>query len=97
LGAIAGPIGIYNLIGDASRLGFVYLLNFVALISVNLAILNLLPFPALDGGRLLFVAIEAIIRRPIKPVIANTLNTIGFGLLLLLMAVIAVSDVFKLL
>lgn len=97
LGAIAGPIGIYGLIDDASRLGFVYLLNFVALISVNLAILNLLPFPALDGGRLLFVIIEAIIRRPIKPIIANTLNTIGFVLLLLLMAVIAISDVFKLL
>lgn len=97
LGAIAGPIGIYGLISDASRLGFVYLLNFTALISINLAILNLLPFPALDGGRLLFVVIEAIIRRPIKPIVANTLNTIGFVLLLLLMAVIAVSDVFKLL
>ncbi len=97
LSTIAGPIGIYSLVGDASRLGLVYLLNFVALISINLAILNLLPFPALDGGRLLFVIIEAIIRRPINPKIANALNTIGFGLLILLMAVIAVSDVFKLL
>lgn len=97
LGAIAGPIGIYSLISDASRLGFVYLLNFTALISINLAILNLLPFPALDGGRLLFVVIEAIIRRPIKPQIANILNTVGFVLLLLLMAVIAISDIFKLL
>ena len=82
---------------DASRLGFVYLLNFTALISINLAILNLLPFPALDGGRLLFVIIEAVIRRPINPKVANTLNMIGFALLLLLMAVIAVSDVMKLL
>ncbi|MCX6712181.1 MAG: site-2 protease family protein [Candidatus Vogelbacteria bacterium] len=97
LGTIAGPIGIYGLVSDASRLGFVYLLNFTALISINLAILNLLPFPALDGGRLLFVVIEAIIRRPINPKIANALNTIGFGLLILLMAVIAISDVFKLL
>ena len=97
LGAIAGPIGIYSLVGDASRLGLVYLLNFVALISINLAILNLLPFPALDGGRLLFVIIEAVIRRPINPKIANTLNMIGFALLLLLMAVIAVSDILKLL
>jgi regulator of sigma E protease len=96
LSAIAGPIGIYSLISDASRMGFVYILNFVVLISVNLAILNLLPFPALDGGRLLFVGIEAIIRRPIKPQIANILNTIGFVLLLLLMAVIAVIDIFKL-
>ncbi len=97
LGAIAGPIGIYGLISDASRLGFVYLLNFTALISINLAILNLLPFPALDGGRLLFVGIEAIIRRPINPKIANILNTVGFALLILLMLVIAVSDIFKLL
>jgi regulator of sigma E protease len=97
LGAIAGPIGIYSLVSDASRLGFVYLLNFTALISINLAILNLLPFPALDGGRLLFVIIEAVIRRPINPKVANTLNMIGFALLLLLMAVIAVSDVMKLL
>jgi len=96
LGAIAGPIGIYSLISNASQMGFVYILNFVALISINLAILNLLPFPALDGGRLLFVAIEAIIRRPIKPIVANTLNTIGFALLLFLMAVIAISDIFKL-
>ena len=97
LGAIAGPIGIYRLINDANRLGFVYLLNFIALISINLAILNLLPFPALDGGRLLFVGIEAVIRRPINPKVANTLNMIGFALLILLMLIIAVSDIFKLL
>lgn len=97
LSAVAGPIGIYSLLNDASRLGLVYLFNFVALISINLAILNLLPFPALDGGRLLFVIIEAIIRRPIKPKIANALNLVGFVLLIALMLVIAVSDVFKLL
>ncbi len=97
LGAIAGPIGIYSLIDDASRLGFVYILNFVALISINLAILNLLPFPALDGGRLLFVIIEAVIRRPINPKVASALNLIGFVLLILLMFIIAVSDIFKLL
>lgn len=97
LTAVAGPIGIYGLMADAERLGLVYLLNFVAMISINLAILNLLPFPALDGGRLLFVAIEAIIRRPIKPVIANTLNLIGFSLLIILMVIIAGSDILKLL
>lgn len=97
LTAVAGPIGIYALMSDATRLGLVYLLNFMAIISINLAILNLLPFPALDGGRLLFVVIEAIIRRPIKPSIANALNMVGFVLLILLMLVIAVSDVTKLL
>jgi regulator of sigma E protease len=97
LTAVAGPIGIYSLMNDATHMGLVYLLNFVAIISLNLAILNLLPFPALDGGRLLFVAIEAIIRKPIKPVVANTLNMIGFVLLILLMLVIAGSDIVKLL
>lgn len=97
LAAVSGPIGIYSLMNDATKMGLVYILNFMVVISVNLAIINLLPFPALDGGRLLFVAIEAIIRRPIKPVIANTLNMIGFALLILLMVVIAVSDVAKLL
>jgi len=97
LSAVAGPVGIYGLMVDAKSLGFVYLLNFVAMISLNLAILNLLPIPALDGGRILFVLIEAIIRRPIKPVIANTLNLIGFILLIILMVIIAGSDILKLL
>lgn len=96
LAAVSGPIGIYSLMDDASKMGLVYILNFMVVISVNLAIINLLPFPALDGGRLLFVAVEAVIRRPIKPIVANTLNMIGFGLLLLLMLVIAVSDILKL-
>ncbi len=96
LTAVAGPIGIYALMSDATRLGLVYLLNFMAIISINLAILNLLPFPALDGGRLLFVVIEAVIRRPIKPSVANALNLVGFVLLILLMLVIAISDILKL-
>ena len=97
LGAVAGPIGIYSLMNDATRMGIVYLLNFMAIISVNLAIINLLPFPALDGGRLLFVVIEAVIRRPLNPKVASALNMVGFILLILLMIVIAVSDILKLL
>jgi regulator of sigma E protease len=94
--AVSGPVGIVGLVGDATRLGFAYLLMFTAVISINLGVINLVPFPALDGGRLLFVAIEAIIRRPISPKIANTLNTIGFVLLLLLMVVITYKDIVKL-
>lgn len=93
---VAGPIGIAGLVGDASRLGFVYLLSFTAIISIHLAVINLVPFPALDGGRLLFVLIEKIKGSPIKPKIANTLNVVGFSLLILLMIVVTVSDVFKL-
>lgn len=96
LSQVAGPVGIVGLVGDASKLGFIYVLSFTAFISINLAVINLLPFPALDGGRLLFVAIEAVSRRPINPKIANGLNIVGFGILILLMVVVTVSDVWKL-
>ncbi len=93
---LSGPVGIARLVGDAGKLGFVYLLSFTAFISLNLAVLNLVPFPALDGGRILFVIIEAIIRKPIKPKIANTVNAIGFGLLLAFMLFITYKDIAKL-
>ncbi len=93
--AVSGPVGIVGIVGDASALGFVYLLTLTALISINLAIINLLPFPALDGGRLFFIIIEAIKGSPIKPVIANTANGIGFLLLILLMVVVTYSDIVK--
>ena len=93
---LSGPVGIARLVGDASRLGFVYLLSFTGFISLNLAVLNLIPFPALDGGRILFVIIEAIRRKTIHPRVANTVNAIGFGLLILLMLFITYRDVMKL-
>lgn len=93
LSSIAGPVGIVSLVGDASALGFVFILNFTAFISINLAIINLLPFPALDGGRLLFLFIEVVKGSPIKPNIANTVNTIGFALLILLMLVVTYNDI----
>jgi regulator of sigma E protease len=96
LGAVSGPVGIASYLNQAREFGVATLLMFVAVISINLAVVNLLPFPALDGGRLLFVAIEAIIRRPISPKVANTLNAVGFALLLTLMLVITVSDIAKL-
>lgn len=95
LSAVTGPVGIAGLVGDAAKLGFSYLIMFTAVISINLGVLNFVPFPALDGGRILFVIIEAIIRRPIKPVIANTVNAIGFGLLILLMIVVTYRDIVK--
>ncbi len=96
LSAITGPVGIVGLVGDASDFGFVYLLGFTAFISINLAIINLIPFPALDGGRLLFLLIEAIKRSPIKPIVANTANAIGFAILVLLMLVVTYNDIAKL-
>ncbi|MEK7669243.1 MAG: RIP metalloprotease RseP [Patescibacteria group bacterium] len=93
---IAGPVGIIGLVGDASRLGFAYLLTFTALISINLAIINLVPFPALDGGRILFVIIEGIIKRPINPKFAQIANTAGFALLIALMLFITYRDILRL-
>lgn len=94
--SVSGPVGIAGLVGEASHFGFGYLLSFAALISINLAVINLIPFPALDGGRLLFVVIEAIIRKPINPKIANSVNAVGFILLLILMVFVTVSDVSRL-
>ncbi len=96
LNDVTGPVGMVGIVGDAYKFGFVYLMSFAALISVNLAIVNLLPFPALDGGRLFFLAIEKIKGSKMNPKIANTANMIGMGLLLLLMVVITFHDVMKL-
>lgn len=97
LSAVAGPVGIVSLVGDAASFGLTSLLLFTAIISLNLAVINMLPFPALDGGRLVFVAIEAVTRRPINPVWVMRLNTLGFILLLILMITITYSDITKLL
>jgi len=93
---VAGPVGIIGLVGDASRLGFTYLITFTALISINLAIINLVPFPALDGGRIVLVAIEGITRRKMNSRIIHTLNNVGFFLLIALMLVITYRDILKL-
>ncbi len=96
LSQVSGPVGIAGMVGEARHIGFSYLLGFIAMISLNLAVLNAVPFPALDGGRVLFVAIEVIIRKKIKPVIANWANTIGFGTLIALMVFVTYKDILKL-
>lgn len=96
LSQVSGPVGIAKVVGEARALGFVYLLTLTAVISINLAIINLLPFPALDGGRLLFVAIEAVTRRPIHPKVVRWTNTVGFAFLIILMLVVTTHDIIKL-
>ena len=95
LSQVSGPVGIISMVGDAFNFGFVYLLSFIALISINLAVINLIPIPALDGGRLLFVLIEAVKGSPIKARTANWLNLIGFAALILFMLFITFSDILK--
>lgn len=95
LAQVSGPVGIAGAVGDAYDQGLTPLFTIIALISINLALINLLPIPALDGGRLLFVVIESIIRRPIPTVFAQGVNLAGFAFLILLMVVVTASDVFK--
>ncbi len=96
LAQVAGPVGMVTLVGDAKDLGFSYLIFFTAMLSINLAVINLIPFPALDGGRLFILLIEAVKRSPLNPKFVNGLNAVGFALLLLLMLVITYSDILKL-
>ncbi len=91
--SVSGPVGIAVLTRDVTALGFIYLLQFTAILSVNLAIINAIPFPALDGGRVLFLLIEKLRGRKLNIKAEQVANTIGFVLLLLLMVVVTVKDV----
>ena len=96
LSSVTGPVGMVGIVGQAFQFGWAYLFSFAALISVNLAIINLIPFPALDGGRLLFLLIEKIKGSRISPNIANAINTVGFALIILFMIVVTYHDIVKL-
>ncbi len=90
---LAGPIGIADLTGRFARMGFTYLLQFAALLSLNLAVINILPFPALDGGRLLFLLIEKIKGSPVKKEVENAIHNLGFMLLMLLVLFVTFKDI----
>jgi len=92
---VAGPVGIFNLTGQAAQLGFIYLLQFTAILNINLAIINILPFPALDGGRLLFLAIEKIKGSPISQKIEGIAHTVGFAILIVLMLAVTWRDIIR--
>lgn len=93
---VSGPIGIAGVGSDAVKAGFGQAATVAALISINLALINLLPVPGLDGGRLLIIIIEAIIRRPVSPRITNALMLMGFAAMVLLMLVVSVHDIARL-
>ena len=89
---LAGPVGIAFLTRQVTDLGFVYLVQFAAILSINLGILNVLPIPALDGGRMFFVLIEKIKGSPVSRKIEGIAHSIGFSLLILLMIVVTARD-----
>ena len=94
---VSGPVGIVNEIGTAAKSGILDVMYLAALISINLGVVNLFPLPALDGGRILFVFIEIIRRKPVDRNKEGVIHLIGFLLLLVLMAVITYADIMKLL
>jgi regulator of sigma E protease len=95
--SLIGPVGLAQEVGSAATIGFTYLLAFTAAISVNLAVLNILPFPALDGGRLLVVLLETIFRRRFSPKIIGVIHALGFIVLIGLMLLLTVKDIGRLL
>lgn len=96
LAAVSGPVGISSAIGDAARSGFSSLLYITVLISINLGVMNLLPIPALDGGRLITVLIEMVTRKKLPQRVEAAINGIGLLLLLGLSMVVMVKDIFTL-
>jgi regulator of sigma E protease len=92
---VAGPVGIYNYTGEAAAMGIFVLMQWAAALSVNLGIINLLPIPAMDGGRLIFIGLEAVRGKPMDPQKEGLVHFIGFALLMLLMIVVTWNDINK--
>ncbi|WMJ23640.1 M50 family metallopeptidase [Paludicola sp. MB14-C6] len=90
---LSGPVGVGQVVGQASSQGFKSLLFITAFITISIGMFNLLPFPALDGGRFIFLTIEAIRRKPINPKIEGYVNGAGLVLLLGLMVVVTLKDI----
>ncbi|NLA33489.1 MAG: RIP metalloprotease RseP [Tenericutes bacterium] len=96
MNSLSGPIGIYSIVGQARKSGIGTLLYLLAFLGVNVGFINLLPFPAFDGGRILFLLIEKIKGKPIKTSTENTIHSIGFVLLMLLLLFVTINDIIKL-
>lgn len=95
INALSGPVGIYNLTGKVAESGFINLLGLTAALSINLGLFNLLPIPALDGGRLMFFVVEALRGKPVDRQKEGLVTFIGFALLMLLMLVVTWNDIKK--
>lgn len=92
---VAGPIGIISMVGEVAQFGLGNILNFTALLSLNLGLINLLPIPALDGSRLVFLALEGIRGKPINPERESFIHLVGFALLIALMIIITYKDLLR--
>jgi regulator of sigma E protease len=93
LPGVVGPVGIFGIAQETGKIGLVYLIQFLGIISINLTVVNLIPFPALDGGRFLMVIIEKIKGSAVPEKVENMINGVGFAMLLTLMALLTVRDI----
>ena len=93
---LSGPVGIYSLVGEQRSAGFANILYLVAYLSINVGVINLLPFPAFDGGKILFLIIEKIKGSKVNPKVENIIHGIGFVILMLLMLYVTIHDIIKL-
>ncbi|MFC2149866.1 RIP metalloprotease RseP [Calditrichota bacterium] len=92
---VAGPIGIAKMSGESAKSGVANFLGFIALISVSIGFLNILPIPMLDGGHIVFVVIEGVIRREIPETVKLNIMKVGFALLILLLVVVSYHDILR--
>lgn len=95
IGDLSGPVGIFTLVSRTTSQGFLSILGFTAFLSINIGLLNLLPIPALDGGRLVFLGVEAITRKPLNRKLENTINSIVFFLLMGLFIFVTYNDILR--
>ncbi len=93
---LSGPVGIYSVVGEQAKAGIENIVYLIALLSINVGFINLLPFPAFDGGRILFLIIEKIKGKPVKAETENLIHTIGFFVLMAFMLYITFNDILKL-
>lgn len=93
---LTGPVGIVQIIDQSTKAGWVYVFNLAALLSINLAVINLLPIPSLDGSKLIFLLLEAIRGKAIDPMKEGYVNFIGFSLMMLLILFVTYKDIMRL-
>ncbi len=96
LSALSGPVGMYKVVEEGVGLGLNYMIYLTAFLSINVGFINILPFPAFDGGRVFFLIVETIRRKKINAKFENTCHIVGFALLLLLMLYITIQDIIRL-
>lgn len=93
VGALSGPVGIYTVVGESMSLGINYVIYLLAYLSINVGVINILPFPAFDGGRIFFLIVEKIKGSPVNQKFENLCHTIGFILLMILILGITIKDI----